>query len=156
MITLARWRNGVDARTVHRPLSWFKSRPGLHASQLRCFGSASPKWRRLPRRSSQSEGGHARLASHALTNCGKITVDGPFLGLHGLGIWSKDASRARGLLTAHDPPKCRRFGVRSCALMNLERDRTQNRYPLLLIALIDRGTRDKRALFLCRFRSHET
>jgi hypothetical protein len=31
----------VDARAVHRSLSWFKSRPGLQPSQLRCFGLAS-------------------------------------------------------------------------------------------------------------------
>jgi len=34
-----------------------------------------------------------------LSEGGKITVDGPFLGLHGLGIWSKDRLRARDRLT---------------------------------------------------------
>jgi hypothetical protein len=31
----------VDARAVHRSLSWFKSRPGLQPSLLRSFGLAS-------------------------------------------------------------------------------------------------------------------
>jgi hypothetical protein len=36
---------------------------------------------------------------------------------------------------AHDPPKCKRFGDKIMRpLDNLERDRTQNRAPLLLIA----------------------
>jgi hypothetical protein len=30
----------VNARTVHRSLSWFKSRPGLQPSLLRSFGLA--------------------------------------------------------------------------------------------------------------------
>jgi hypothetical protein len=55
----------VDAGAVHRSLSWFKSRPGLHPSPLCGFGSACqppPRLARhiqagLPRRSSQSEGG---------------------------------------------------------------------------------------------------
>jgi len=38
--------------------------------------------------------------------------------------------------SAHDPPKCRRFGDKIMRQFNfLERDRTQNRCPLLLIAL---------------------
>jgi hypothetical protein len=38
--------------------------------------------------------------------------------------------------TAHDPPKCERFGDQIMRpLIKLERDRTQNRIPLLLIAL---------------------
>jgi hypothetical protein len=37
---------------------------------------------------------------------------------------------------AHDPPKCERFGEKIMRSFNsLERDRTQNRNPLLLIAL---------------------
>src|SRR5712664_1644698 len=37
---------------------------------------------------------------------------------------------------AHDPPKCERFGEKIMRSFNsLERDRTQNRTPLLLIAL---------------------
>ena len=37
---------------------------------------------------------------------------------------------------AHDPPKCRRFGDQIMrSLIEWERDRTQNRDPLLLIAL---------------------
>jgi hypothetical protein len=37
---------------------------------------------------------------------------------------------------AHDPPKCMRFGDKIMRSFNsLERDRTQNRMPLLLIAL---------------------
>jgi hypothetical protein len=39
------------------------------------------------------------------------------------------------LCLAHDPPKCGRFGDRIMHFFNLERDRTQNRHPLLLIAL---------------------
>jgi hypothetical protein len=36
----------------------------------------------------------------------------------------------------HDPPKCKRFGDKIMRHINiLERDRTQNRHPLLLIAL---------------------
>jgi hypothetical protein len=31
----------VDARAMHRSLSWFKSRPGLQPSLLGSFGSAS-------------------------------------------------------------------------------------------------------------------
>jgi hypothetical protein len=39
-------------------------------------------------------------------------------------------------IPAHDPPKCVRFGDKIMRLFNnLERDRTQNRFPLLLIAL---------------------
>jgi len=38
---------------------------------------------------------------------------------------------------AHDPPKCMRFGEKIMRPFNsLERDRTQNRIPLLLIALV--------------------
>jgi hypothetical protein len=37
---------------------------------------------------------------------------------------------------AHDPPKCERLGDKiMCSFNNLEHDRTQNRIPLLLIAL---------------------
>jgi hypothetical protein len=36
---------------------------------------------------------------------------------------------------AHDPPKCWRFGDQIMRFFELERDWTQNRYPLLLIAL---------------------
>jgi hypothetical protein len=40
------------------------------------------------------------------------------------------------LLPAHDPPKCQRFGEKIMRPFdNSERDRTQNRIPLLLIAL---------------------
>jgi hypothetical protein len=35
---------------------------------------------------------------------------------------------------AHDPPKCRRFGDQIMRSLKLERDRTQDRFPLLLIA----------------------
>jgi hypothetical protein len=43
-------RNGpvaesVDARTVQRSLSWFKSRPGLQPSLLRSFGQQANPWR---------------------------------------------------------------------------------------------------------------
>jgi hypothetical protein len=38
---------------------------------------------------------------------------------------------------AHDPPKCKRFGEKIMRSINsLERDRTQNRIPLLLVALV--------------------
>jgi hypothetical protein len=41
---------------------------------------------------------------------------------------------------AHDPPKCERFGDKIMRTFNdLERDRTQNRTPLLLIALYGPG-----------------
>jgi hypothetical protein len=37
---------------------------------------------------------------------------------------------------AHDPPKCERFGDKIMRSFNsLERDRTQSRFPILLIAL---------------------
>jgi hypothetical protein len=36
---------------------------------------------------------------------------------------------------AHDPPKCKRFGEKIMRHLIIERDRTQNRSPLLLIAL---------------------
>ena len=36
---------------------------------------------------------------------------------------------------AHDPLKCGRFGDQIMRSQNLERDRAQNRFPLLLIAL---------------------
>jgi hypothetical protein len=40
---------------------------------------------------------------------------------------------------AHDPPKCKRFGEKIMRSINsLERDRTQNRIPLLLVALVKR------------------
>ena len=40
---------------------------------------------------------------------------------------------------AHDPPKCTRFGEKIMRSINsLERDRTQNRIPLLLVALVKR------------------
>jgi hypothetical protein len=39
-------------------------------------------------------------------------------------------------VSAHDPPKCKRFGDQIMRYINtLERDRTQNQHPLLLIAL---------------------
>jgi hypothetical protein len=66
----------------------------------------------------------------------KFAGDGAFSGFRGRKIWSKDQPRARETLThAHDPPKCRRFGVKIMRFMKRERDRTQNRQPLLLIAL---------------------
>jgi hypothetical protein len=44
---------------------------------------------------------------------------------------------------AHDPPKCERFGDKIMPFYYfatiLERDRTQNRLPLLLIALYQTG-----------------
>src|SRR5260370_30992189 len=41
---------------------------------------------------------------------------------------------------AHDPPKCKRFGEKIMRpFNNLERDRAQNRFPLLLIALYGIG-----------------
>jgi hypothetical protein len=42
------------------------------------------------------------------------------------------------------------------SFMTRERDRTQNRLPPLLIALLALGTRGMRALFLCRFPARET
>jgi len=40
---------------------------------------------------------------------------------------------------AHDPPKCTWFGEKIMRSINsLERDRTQNRIPLLLVALVRR------------------
>jgi hypothetical protein len=50
-----------------------------------------------------------------------------------------------GAVLAHDPPKCKRFGDQIMRTFNkLARDRTQNRYSLLLIArgriLAPRGT----------------
>ena len=36
---------------------------------------------------------------------------------------------------ARDPPKCERFGDKITRQSKLERARTQNRYPLLLVAL---------------------
>src|SRR5258708_7034725 len=46
------------------------------------------------------------------------------------------ASLYGGDAGAHDPPKCERFGDKIHApYKNLERDRTQNRIPLLLVAL---------------------
>ncbi len=50
----------VDARAVHRSLSWFKSRPGLQPSRLRQLRLGRPLLRRRPRRSSRSEGGRHR------------------------------------------------------------------------------------------------
>jgi hypothetical protein len=56
----------VDARAMHRSLSWFKSRPGLQPSLLRSFGWASQPRTRLsagqpkaglPRHSPQGDGG---------------------------------------------------------------------------------------------------
>jgi hypothetical protein len=38
----------VDARAVHRSISWFKSRPGLQPSLLRSFGSASQPFAERP------------------------------------------------------------------------------------------------------------
>ena len=68
----------------------------------------------------------------------------------GCGIWSKDHPRARdNLAAAHDPPKCGRFGAKIMrSFMNCERDRTQNRLPLLLIALVLEG-RAACAPFFC-------
>jgi hypothetical protein len=40
---------------------------------------------------------------------------------------------------AHDPPKCKRFGEKIMRHLIIERDRTQNRSPLLLIALAFAG-----------------
>src|SRR5262252_7915516 len=55
--------------------------------------------RRNPNRFVRGEMRACPAAARGASEGGKITVDGPFLGLHGPGIWSKDASRARGLLT---------------------------------------------------------
>jgi len=87
----ARWRNGVDAGAVHRSLSWFNSRPGLHQpSLLRSLASAS---RRMPsRRSSKSEGG----ALTPQANRQNSRLMGPLKPFRSCKIWSKDASRAYG------------------------------------------------------------
>src|SRR5437588_8374603 len=47
----------VDARAVHCSLSWFKSRPGLHASPLTGYA-----WRSHARPSGRSVSGEARRA----------------------------------------------------------------------------------------------
>jgi hypothetical protein len=66
----------IDARAVHRSLSWFKSRPGLQPSLLRSFGWASqPRIATkagLPRHSSKSDDGPKE---------GKLPVDGACKGL---------------------------------------------------------------------------
>src|SRR5260370_42372202 len=66
----------------------------------------------------------------------KCRLMGPLRPFRGCGIWSKDHPRARAdLAAAHDPPKCGRFGVKIMrSFIGCERDRTQNRPPLLLIA----------------------
>jgi hypothetical protein len=47
------------------------------------------------------------------------------------------SDRRSGFDPAHDPPKCERFGDKIMRLSNiLKRDRTQNRIPLLPIALL--------------------
>jgi hypothetical protein len=47
-----------------------------------------------------------------------------------------DNKIARKCVAAHDPPKLNDFGEKIMRQINgLERDRTQNRMPLLLIAL---------------------
>ena len=56
------------------------------------------------------------------------------------GIWllgtMADLRKVQDCAAAHDPPKCKRFGEKIMRSFNsLERDRTQNRLPLLLIAL---------------------
>src|SRR5476649_2682650 len=51
----------VDARAVHRSLSWFKSRPGLQPSLLRSFGwQASRGAAKAARHSSKGDGGLQR------------------------------------------------------------------------------------------------
>src|SRR5580700_1743865 len=76
----------VDARAMHRSLSWFKSRPGLQpslAAQATARQASPDEAFRgspgLPRRSSKSEGG----------------LIGPLRPFRGCGIWSKDHPRAR-------------------------------------------------------------
>jgi len=67
---------------------------------------------------------------------------------HGVGARAGDVSLPADDLTAermrawrpqseimHDPPKCERFGDKIMHPYDWERDGTQNRYPLLLIAL---------------------
>src|SRR6266446_7118280 len=75
---------------------------------------------------------------------------GPLKPFRACGIWSKDHPRARdNLASAHDPPKCARFGVKIMrSFINCERDRTQNRLPLLLIALCLRDARHARPFFV--------
>jgi hypothetical protein len=56
------------------------------------------------------------------------------------GIWllgpMADLRKVQGCAAAHDPPKCRRFGEKIMrSSYSVERDRTQNRMPLFLIAL---------------------
>jgi hypothetical protein len=65
---------------------------------------------------------------------------GFFVVLVAAGIWllgtMADIRKVQDCAAAHDPPKCKRFGEKIMRfLKNLERDRTQNRVPLLLIAL---------------------
>jgi hypothetical protein len=63
----------VDARAMHRSLSWFKSRPGLQPSLLRSFG-----WQ-----ASQEEGAVAGLPAAAPCNpqAAKMPVDWAFKAL---------------------------------------------------------------------------
>jgi hypothetical protein len=132
------------------------SNPGRASSpsRLRRFGWAcQPRRRRLAapkleefRREERRWAPRAQLAL-------KCRLMGPLKPFRDCGIWSKDQPRAREPLTqAHDPPKCRRFGVKiMCSFLNRERDRTQNRQPLLLIALLAQGTRGCAPFFCADF-----
>src|SRR5712692_8415 len=76
----------VDARAVHRSLSWFKSRPGLQPSRLfssnritLCFDAFSSR----------------EPGSTSLENGTKCRLTGLLRPFRGCGIWSKDHPRAR-------------------------------------------------------------
>jgi hypothetical protein len=56
-------------------------------------------------------------------------------GLRNVNAAGGNPMKMLGLCLAQDPPKCGRFGDRIMRSLNLERDRTQSPYPLLLIAL---------------------
>ena len=96
-------------RAVQGSLSWFKSRPGLHASPCRATrGAATPdrQGEACPAKLewNESEDGlepraAARRRAAPLRILQKSQLMGRFWGFRGCGNWSKDQPRARGSLT---------------------------------------------------------
>jgi hypothetical protein len=95
----------VNARTVHRSLSWFKSRPGLQP---------------LRRSVASGQQGHFGAGGSTIRNGVKITAKCRLIGLlrpfRGCGIWSKDQSRARATwrTCSRDARHARPFFVPIC------------------------------------------
>jgi hypothetical protein len=94
----------------------------------RGFGNGTFGLVRASAANADSPTASARLVANAVDRNAAARADGVTAFLRG------ESFNRSG--PAHDPPKCGRFGEKIMRFFNsLERDRTQNRIPLLLIAL---------------------